>query len=75
MRIKKAAKNAKVAMPKFELNGFFKVTFKREDSQAVASDSQSAANRSPIGRYSRLNASDKRAIAKRLKQAIVKLIF
>ena len=36
MRIKKAAKDAKVAMPKFELDGFFKVTFKRIDSQAVA---------------------------------------
>jgi len=38
MRIKKATKEAKVAMPKFELDGFFKVTFKRENSQAVASD-------------------------------------
>jgi len=36
IRIKKAAKDAKVAMPKFELDGFFKVTFKRIDSQAVA---------------------------------------
>jgi len=36
MRIKKAAKDAKVATPKFELDGFFKVTFKRVDPQSTA---------------------------------------
>jgi len=51
MRMKKSAKEAKVAMPKFELENFFKVTFIRDDvqkgvkrlsseKQAIASDKQ-----------------------------------
>jgi len=50
MRMKNAAKEAKVAEPEFELSGFFKVTFKRNKPDAP-SGRQSAANRPPIGRH------------------------
>jgi len=35
MRMKKFAKEVKVAMPKFELENFFKVTFIRDNVQKV----------------------------------------
>jgi len=71
MRIKKAAKDAKVATPKFELDGFFKVTFKREGSQLVASDNQSVANRlqsAAIGCQSTAPADRKQTIVSLLRK-------
>jgi hypothetical protein len=50
VRMKKAAKEANVAEPVFELSGFFKVTFKRADSE-IFIGRQSAVNRPSIGRY------------------------
>jgi len=44
-RMRKAARGANVAEPEFELSGFFKVTFKRNEVEAV-SGRQSVANRS-----------------------------
>jgi len=44
IRMKKAAKDAKVAMPKFELENFFKVSFERNDEN-ISISHQSAANR------------------------------
>jgi predicted HTH transcriptional regulator len=53
MRMKNAAKEAKVSAPEFELSGFFKVTFKR--------------NIASISNIAQLSAtSDKQAIGKRL---------
>jgi len=40
IRMKKAAKEAKIAMPKFELENFFKVSFMRSEVQAITSDKQ-----------------------------------
>ena len=70
MRIKKAAKDAKVATPKFELNDFFRVTFNRDNSQSVTSDSQSAAKRSPSGRQAVAKRSE-HPVKNDKKQAVI----
>ena len=65
MRMKKAAKEANVAEPEFELSGFFKTTFKRTYAQWVAESSESymiVSDRQAIASdYERL-ASDRQAI-------------
>ncbi|MCL1894539.1 MAG: hypothetical protein FWG02_09990, partial [Holophagaceae bacterium] len=40
MRMKKAARDAEVSEPEFKMSGFFRVTFKRNESQSLASDKQ-----------------------------------
>jgi predicted HTH transcriptional regulator len=46
MRMKNAAKAAKVAEPEFEFSGFFKATFKRNDAQSTStSDTQATPKR------------------------------
>ncbi|MDR1163497.1 MAG: putative DNA binding domain-containing protein [Candidatus Accumulibacter sp.] len=54
VRMKKAAKEANIAEPVFELSGFFKVTFKRTVPKTSIGH-QSVANRPPIGRQSVAN--------------------
>jgi ATP-dependent DNA helicase RecG len=69
VRMKKAAKEANVAEPVFELSGFFKVTFKRAGSE-TSIGRQSAANRPPIGRQSAVHRPLSDAPADR-KRAVI----
>lgn len=61
MRMKNAAKEAKIAEPEFELSGFFKVTFKRDLSEIS------------IGRQSAVNRPQSNILADR-KQAMVSFL-
>jgi len=53
-RMRNAAKEANVAEPEFEFDGFFKVTFKRNEIDD-SSGCQAVVNRLPIGRQSAAN--------------------
>jgi predicted HTH transcriptional regulator len=68
MRMKNAAKEAKVAEPEFELSGFFKVTFKR-DKPDVPSGRQAAAKR-PLSGHKRPQA----AVPADRKQAVISFL-
>ena len=68
MRMKKSAKEAKVTMPKFELDGFFKVIFKRNNVD-TSIGRQSATNRP----QSAANQPQSAGVADR-KQSIIKFL-
>jgi len=63
MRMKNAAREAKVAEPVFDLTEFFKVTFKRSDVQSVA-------NRSPIGQSILLQPIKNKLLSPTLKNTV-----
>ena len=67
MRMKAAAKEANIAEPEFELDSFFKVSFKRTAGN-ISSNNQAAGNRLPIDRQSTITADRKQAVIKYLEE-------
>ncbi|MDR0652652.1 MAG: putative DNA binding domain-containing protein [Synergistaceae bacterium] len=58
MRMRNAAKEADVAEPQFEMSGFFKVTFKRNDTQSTETSDREQAIPAFTEKHSRTSTSE-----------------